>query len=212
MTAPSPPDVDALFAHGARHRWANSDDSQLDVVLVGDVSLPSGQVVVRDPGRWVQDEAEQREPFSFVARPGDWRVVIAIARWDDSPDPRVPAPIRRPVAVKAEFGEAEVQSWEVGLRPGDELPGGDTEDLPGFGVDGGVGWLLDATDLGFLRRLQQASEDDLLEFSRQLIRMMRRSSTIRGCRAALSPSTAEWVTASIQSGSAATPRAIRSRS
>ncbi|TCM48839.1 hypothetical protein EV648_103103 [Kribbella sp. VKM Ac-2568] len=78
--------------------------------------------------------------------------------WDESSNQRVPPPIGRPTAVKAELGDADVRSWELGLRAGEQAPEDDADGLPGFGLDRGLGCLLDASDLGFLRRLQR---DDL---------------------------------------------------
>jgi hypothetical protein len=51
--------------------------------------------------------------------------------------------------------------WELGLRPGQEIPAGDAGRLPGFGVDSGLGCLLDASDLGFLRHLQRDDQPRL---------------------------------------------------
>ena len=72
------------------------------------------RLVVRDPADWVQGDAEEIEPFTVVARPGVWRISLSVVRWDESPDQRVPPPIGRPTAVKAELGDAEVRSWELG--------------------------------------------------------------------------------------------------
>ena len=44
------------------------------------------------------------------------------------------------------------------MRAGEQAPGDDADGLLGFGVDRGLGCLLDPSDLGFLRRLQR---DDL---------------------------------------------------
>ncbi|TDO44047.1 uncharacterized protein DUF4241 [Kribbella sp. VKM Ac-2527] len=161
----SEPDVGALFAHGARHRWANGTTSRLDVVQVGDLALPSGKIVARDPARWVHDDAEEKEPFTLVARPGEWRISISVVHWDESPDPRVPPPIRKPTAVKAELGDVDVdvRSWELALRPGQEPPARDAVGLPGFSVGAGMGCLLDAADLGFLRRLWQDDDTQRLD-------------------------------------------------
>jgi hypothetical protein len=55
--------------------------------------------------------------------------------------------------------------WELGLRPGQEIPAGDAGRLPGFGVDSGLGCLLDASDLGFLhlQRDDQPTLDTMLD-------------------------------------------------
>lgn len=153
------PDVGALFAHGARHAWENGTTSRLDVVDVGKLAFPSGRVVVRDPGRWVADEAEDAEPLTALVTPGLWRVSISVVHWDESPDPRVPAPLRKVTALKADSGAERVQRWELGLRPGQTAPDSDAESLPGFSVDGGLGCLVDATGLKFLRQLWQHDRD-----------------------------------------------------
>jgi hypothetical protein len=73
----------------------------------------------------------------------------------------VPPPIRRTVAVKVQFGDADVRSWELGLRPGEEISDDENDGLPGFSVDGGLGCLMDVADLGYLRHLQRDAYDEL---------------------------------------------------
>jgi hypothetical protein len=155
------PDVRGLFLHGARHRWDDGRISRLDVVQVGELVVSSGRLVVRDPTGWVDDDADETEPLTVVVPPGKWRVALSVVHWDESPDPLVPPPLRAPTAVRADFGDAEVARWEVGVRPGEEIPADDADGLPGFGVDSGLGCLLDASDLGFLRHLQRDDQPAL---------------------------------------------------
>lgn len=149
------PDFAGLFRDGVRHRWEDGRISRLDVMRVDDLLVPSGRLVARDPASWVSDDAEEVEPFTLVVQPGRWRVSLSVVHWDDSPDPLVPPPLRAPTAVKMEFGDADVHRWELGLRSGEAAPADDADALPGFGADTGMGCLLDASDLGFLRRLQR---------------------------------------------------------
>lgn len=159
----SKPDIGALFAHGAQHQWDSGTTSRLDVVRIGNLALPSGKIIARDPADSVHDDAEETEPFTVVARPGEWRISISVVHWDEVSDPRVPPPVRSVTAVKAERGDVDVRSWELGLRPGQEAPARDAARVPGFSVDAGMGCLLDASDLGFLRRLWQDDDTQRLD-------------------------------------------------
>ncbi|TCC03975.1 DUF4241 domain-containing protein [Kribbella soli] len=152
----------SLFSNGARHRWSDGRISRLDVIQVGDISIPTGWVVVRDPAAWVTDDAEEVEPFTLIVPVGRWRVSVSVVHWDVSPDPLVPPPLRAPAAIKVELGDADIRSWELGLRPGDKAPVDDGDDLAGFGADGGMGCLLDVSDLGFLREMQRNDLPKLL--------------------------------------------------
>lgn len=142
------------FSSGARHLWSDGRISYLDVVLVGDMSFPTGRVVVRDPSTWIADDAENLESLTLLLPTGRWQVSVAVVHWDESPDPLVPPPLRTPTAIKIEFEGAEVDSWELGLRPGEKPAVGD-DVATGFDVDSGMGCVLDASNLGALRDMQR---------------------------------------------------------
>lgn len=129
-------DLDRLLRAGARYP---SDDVTFVVERhpLGDVVLPTGQVVGFDPG--VADDVDQ--PFTATVPPGAYPAVAWIAALYKEDEEWQ----RRVAALQLVIRDEPVASWEPALVDGDD-PGELGEDeYFGYGVDTGAGTLADIT-------------------------------------------------------------------
>jgi Protein of unknown function (DUF4241) len=121
-----------------------------DVVRVGELEVPTGRIVACDP--LVFPEAS---PFTRTIARGRHPVEIAIAR--------VSADDGRCAAARLLARATPVTRWEPAMIEGEELAPGD---LPGYGVDAGLGCFMDAacrhTFLAAQRSVKDNYYDDVL--------------------------------------------------
>jgi hypothetical protein len=121
-----------------------------EVVRVGELEVPTGKIVACDPLVFPEEP-----PFTRTIRPGRHRVEIAIARV--SPEDE------RCAAARLVVRDVPVARWEPAALEGDQLAPGD---LPGYGVDAGLGCFMDAgcrqTLLAALRDVNENYYDDVL--------------------------------------------------
>jgi hypothetical protein len=148
-----PPDFGPMFRPGIRYGWPNRDPIGIFVVDVGAVNLATGRLVVRDNDWCVPDSGHEREAFAEEFPPGRYRVVLSLVDFDK---PGVPP---RGAAAKVVIRDEAPVSWEMALRPGQDLSKLGDEEFFGFSVDSGQGCFLDVTALPLLGRLQDNRDE-----------------------------------------------------
>lgn len=112
---------------------------QLETMAIGNVSLPSGKVVVRDP--LVSLNANQ-SPYFIETPKGNFPVTIAVVKSEDWGD--------RYAVVKAEFTKEKPVVYREALVGIEDLEDVSEDDFFGFGVDAGLGCITDAEVLPYV--------------------------------------------------------------
>ncbi len=112
----------------------------------GQVHLPSGRLVTRDP---TYAACAQDSGFTVTVAPGSYPVEIAFAAYETERSGRALA-IDEITAARVRISDRPTVRWESALLEGqDPRLLGDGE-FYGFGVDGGLGSFVDATAAGAL--------------------------------------------------------------
>jgi len=124
---------------------------QLETMEIGNVSLPSGKVVVRDP--LVSLDANQ-SPYFVQAPKGNFPVTISVVKSEDWGD--------RYAVVKVEFTKEKPLVYREALIGIEELEGVTKDDFFGFGVDAGLGCITDVEVLPFVDKFTDKSDVDNL--------------------------------------------------
>ena len=124
---------------------------QLEIMEIGNVSLPSGKVVVRDP--LVALDANQ-SPYFVQAPKGNFPVTISVVKSEDWGD--------RYAVVKVEFTKEKPVVYREALVGIEELEDVTKDDFFGFGVDAGLGCITDAEVLPFVDKFTDESDVDNL--------------------------------------------------
>ncbi|UZT96900.1 DUF4241 domain-containing protein [Chryseobacterium fluminis] len=112
---------------------------QLETMEIGNVSLPFGKIVVRDP--LVALNANQ-SPYFVQAPIGNFPVTISVVKSEDWGD--------RYAVVKVEFTKEKPVIYREALVGIEELEDVTEDDYFGFGVDAGLGCITDAEVLPFV--------------------------------------------------------------
>lgn len=112
---------------------------KLETMEIGEVSLPSGKVVVRDP--LVALNANQ-SPYFIQAPKGNFPVTIAVVKSEDWGD--------RYAVVKVEFTKEKPVVYREALVGIEDLQDVAEDDYFGFGVDAGLGCITDKEVLPFV--------------------------------------------------------------
>lgn len=123
----------------------------LETMEIGNVSLPSGKIVVRDP---LVDLNGNQSPYFIQAPKGDFPVTIAVVKSEDWGD--------RYAVVKVEFTKEKPIVYREALVGIEELEGVTEDDYFGFGVDAGLGCITDKEVLPFVDKF--VDETDLDNF------------------------------------------------
>ncbi|MET3537629.1 DUF4241 domain-containing protein [Chryseobacterium limigenitum] len=106
---------------------------KMETMAIGNVSLPSGKVVVRDPLVYL---SSNEKPYFIQAPKGNFPVTIAVVKSEDWGD--------RYAVVKVEFTKEKPVVYREALIGIEELEGVTEDDFFGFGVDAGLGCITDA--------------------------------------------------------------------
>jgi hypothetical protein len=122
---------------------------ELETMEIGNVSLPSGKVVVRDP--LVSLDANQ-SPYFVQAPKGNFPVTIAVVKSEDWGD--------RYAVVKVEFTKEKPVVYREALVGIEELEGVTEDDFFGFGVDAGLGCITDVEVLPFVDKFFEDANID----------------------------------------------------
>lgn len=109
---------------------------KMEVMEVGNVSLPSGKVVVRDPLVFLN---AKEQPYFTEAPKGNFPVKIAVVKSEDWGD--------RYAAVKVKFTDQKPVRYQEALIGNENLEGVKEDDFFGFFVDAGLGCIADADAL-----------------------------------------------------------------
>lgn len=134
---PYTPDLDRLLTPGA-HFADQHATYVIEVHPVGDVVLPTGQVVGCDPVACPEDE-----PFTVGVAPGRYpaRAWVAVVRGEDTEADR------RVAALQLVIHDEPAVRWEMALVGDQELAALKPDGWFGYGVDTGIGTLADPTAL-----------------------------------------------------------------
>ncbi|KFF27690.1 DUF4241 domain-containing protein [Chryseobacterium vrystaatense] len=122
----SPVDIESYFT---------SDeimDQKMEVMEIGNVSIPSGKVIVRDPLVYLN---AREKPYFVEVPKGNFPVKIAVAKLEDWGD--------RYAAVKVEFTKEAAVVYREALIGEEELGDAEGEDYFGFVVDAGLACITD---------------------------------------------------------------------
>ncbi len=121
----------------------------LETMEIGNVSLPSGKIVVRDP---LVDLNGNQSPYFIQAPKGDFPVTIAVVKSEDWCD--------RYAVVKVEFTKEKPIVYREALVGIEELEGVTEDDYFGFGVDAGLGCITDKEVLPFVDKFVDETNVD----------------------------------------------------
>ncbi|WP_159450948.1 DUF4241 domain-containing protein [Micromonospora cremea] len=130
-----PRDLQAMFTPGSRF-----SDTELGTAIVSEpeparmLRLPTGAVIAADPGTLRGSD----EPFTVMVPAGDYPVLIAGMRWESRGWGETTAAMLRIL-------DTPTASWELAVRPGQDIRLLGDDEFYGFGVDSGMGAFLDAS-------------------------------------------------------------------
>jgi hypothetical protein len=100
-----------------------------DVFLLGQLSLPSGQIVAADG--FIMDRIK---PFTRSVKPGSYPMTVAVARLGND---------QRIAFAQIRFSDRSVARWEMALTPGQDPAKLKAGEIYCFGVDSGTGSFAD---------------------------------------------------------------------
>lgn len=125
----------------------------IEILEIGNVSLPSGKVVVRDPLVFL--DANQK-PYFKDAPKGNFPVTIAVVKSEEWGN--------RYAAVKVKFSDEKPVLYQEALIGNENLEGVQQDDYFGFHVDAGLACITDAEALpAFDRFVQELNVDNLYD-------------------------------------------------
>jgi len=122
---------------------------KMEVMAIGNVSLPSGKIVVRDPLVYL---SSNEKPYFIQAPKGDFPVTIAVVKSEDWGD--------RYVVVKVEFTKEKPVVYREALIGIEDLEDVAEDDFFGFSVDAGLGCITDAEVLPFVDQFVASTDVD----------------------------------------------------
>ena len=109
--------------------------ARLDVMDIGPCSLPSGQVLVRDPFVYLVQREEK--PYFFSVPAGTYRTEVCVVKPDGEGD------CARYAAVRLRFSESRPVHFYEALVGDEDLSELDGDMYFGFNVDAGLGCICD---------------------------------------------------------------------
>lgn len=125
----------------------------LEVLEIGNVFLPSGKVVVRDPLVFLDGN---QKPYFKETPKGNFPVTIAVVKSEEWGN--------RYAAVKVKFSDERPVLYQEALIGDENLKGVQEDDYFGFHVDAGLACIADAEALpAFDRFVQEFSGDNLYD-------------------------------------------------
>lgn len=145
--------VEAMFTAGSRLRTRQGVAQIQEPDRAGLLHLPTGRALAADPGT----VSESDQAFTVTVPPGDYPVLVARMTWEGEEWGETPAAklVIRP--------DTPTTSWELGLRPGQDVRMLGDREFYGFGVDSGIGSFLDAATRDALLALDERP-GSLLDF------------------------------------------------
>ncbi|GGM62370.1 hypothetical protein GCM10007977_074930 [Dactylosporangium sucinum] len=130
-----PRHLQALFTPGSRFSGTDLDTAVVtEPEPAGVLQVPTGAVIAADPGTLHNSD----EPFTVLVTPGNYPVLIAGLRWEGKSWGETTAAMLRIL-------DKPTASWELAVRPGQDVRLLGDDEFYGFGVDSGTGAFLDAS-------------------------------------------------------------------
>lgn len=139
----SPVDIERYFTSG------EIMERKIEVMDIGNVSLPSGKVIVRDPLVYLNGN---ESPYTVEVPKGDFPVKIAVAKLEEWGD--------RYAVVKVAFTKEEPVIYREALTGAENLEGIHEGDYFGFAVDAGLGCITDAEVVPFVDKFIEELDVD----------------------------------------------------
>jgi len=107
------------------------EETPIELLEIGELNVPSGQIVVCDPL-----VNSQTEPLTQTVKPGKYPIKIYVAKTKESGD--------RYAIAKLEFSTKKARKWVMALKDEDDINElTDEADYFGFPVDAGLGGFYD---------------------------------------------------------------------
>lgn len=122
---------------------------EMEMMEIGNVSLPSGKIVVRDPLVYLSSD---EKPYFIQAPKGNFPVTIAVVKSEDWGD--------RYAVVKVEFTKEKPVVYREALIGIEDLEDVTEDDFFGFSVDAGLGCITDAEVLPSVDQFVAATDVD----------------------------------------------------
>lgn len=122
---------------------------KMETMEIGNVSLPSGKIVVRDPLVYLSSD---EKPYFIQAPKGNFPVTVAVVKSEDWGD--------RYAVVKVEFTKEKPVVYREALIGIEDLKDVTEDDFFGFSVDAGLGCITDAEVLPFVDQFVAETEVD----------------------------------------------------
>lgn len=122
---------------------------KMETMEIGNVSLPSGKIVVRDPLVYLSSD---EKPYFIQAPKGNFPVTVAVVKSEDWGD--------RYAVVKVEFTKEKPVVYREALIGIEDLEDVTEDDFFGFSVDAGLGCITDAEVLPFVDQFVAETEVD----------------------------------------------------
>ncbi|MCW3169768.1 DUF4241 domain-containing protein [Chryseobacterium sp. 09-1422] len=122
---------------------------KMETMKIGNVSLPSGKIVVRDPLVYLSSD---EKPYFIQAPKGNFPVTVAVVKSEDWGD--------RYAVVKVEFTKEKPVVYREALIGIEDLKDVTEDDFFGFSVDAGLGCITDAEVLPFVDQFVAETEVD----------------------------------------------------
>ena len=119
-------------------------DQKMEVMEIGNVSLPSGKVIVRDPLVFLK---VGEQPYFVEVPKGNFPVTIAVVKLEEWGD--------RYAAVKVEFSKEKPVVYREALIGIEKLEDINEGDYFGFSVDAGLGCITDPEVLPYVDKFRK---------------------------------------------------------
>ncbi|WP_436535522.1 DUF4241 domain-containing protein [Actinoplanes sp. HUAS TT8] len=131
---PLPEQTAGLFQDGSRHQLDNGDWVTATTKPGGTLRMPTGRLIAADPTWFGNAENLNVVPYTVTVPAGSYPVTLAMVSWPD---------ISRVAAARLTVEQLPIQSWEMALRPGEDLAALAPGEAYNVGVDAGTMALLD---------------------------------------------------------------------
>jgi len=106
------------------------DEEKYDIFTIGDVSLPTGEIVICDVINNLGIKDNKLNPFINKVDPGEYNIIISVGKNETCKD--------KYAAVKIDFNEEVPVKFETAIKYGDVLKDLNPGQNYGFSVDSGL--------------------------------------------------------------------------